>query len=112
MASQNKKEGAAAAVGSSFRAIGRFFADFGTAVVHGDIWVKLSLLWMGAGYARRKQYVKAVIMTALEMAIILFTIFFAMNYVPKFGSLGTVEPEKVFNMQTMKNEWNDYDNSF
>lgn len=112
MASQNKKEGAAAAVGSSFRAIGRFFADFGTAVVHGDIWVKLSLLWMGAGYAGRKQYVKAVIMTALEMAIILFTIFFAMNYVPKFGSLGTVEPEKVFNMQTMKNEWNDYDNSF
>jgi arabinogalactan oligomer/maltooligosaccharide transport system permease protein len=67
---------------------------------------------MGAGYARRKQYIKAVIMTALEAAIILFTVFFAMKYVPKFVTLGTVEPEQVFNMKTMKNEWNDYDHSF
>ena len=112
MASQKKEGGPMAAVGGFFRAIGGFFKEFGTAVAQGDIWVKLSLLWMGAGYAKRKQYVKAALMTALEAAIILFTIFFAMEYVPKFGTLGTVEPEKVFNMQTMKNEWNDYDNSF
>lgn len=67
---------------------------------------------VGAGYARRKQYVKAVIMTVLEVALIMFTFGFAMEYVPKFASLGTVKPEKVFNMKTMKNEWNDYDNSF
>ena len=112
MASQKKEGGPMAAVGGFFRAIGGFFKEFGTAVAQGDIWVKLSLLWMGAGYAKRKQYVKAALMTALEAAIILFTIFFAMEYVPKFGTLGTVEPEKVFNMQTMKNECNDYDNSF
>ena len=92
--------------------IGPFFSNFGTAVGNGDWSVKLSLLWMGAGYARRKQYVKALIMTALEVGAVLFTIFFAMQYVPKFGSLGTVQAEQVFNMETMKTEWNDYDNSF
>ncbi len=102
----------AAAVSGFFKAIGGFFSGFGTAVAKGDLFVKLSLLWWGAGYVRRKQYVKAVIMTALEAAVILFTIFFAMDYVPKFGSLGTVQAEKVFNMDTMKSEFNDYDHSF
>lgn len=107
-----EKNSAAKAVGSFFKAIGGFFSEFGTAVSKGDAAVKLSLLWMGAGYARRKQYVKAVIMTILEIAVILFTVKFAMQYVPKFGSLGTVQMEKVFNMETMKTEFNDYDNSF
>lgn len=111
MAEQNKNT-AVQAVGGFFKAIGGFFAEFGTAVAKGDIFVKLSLLWMGAGYARRKQYVKAVLMTILEVAVIIFTVKFAMEYVPKFGTLGTVKPEKVFNMKTMKNEFNDYDNSF
>ena len=110
MADQNN--GALQAVGGFFRAIGGFFSEFGTAVSKGDLSVKLSLLWMGAGYARRKQYVKAAIMTILEIAIILFTFNFALEYVAKFNTLGTVKPEKVFNMKTMKNEFNDYDNSF
>ena len=110
--SEKNKSSAVSAVGSFFKAIGGFFSDFGTAVSKGDIWVKMSLLWMGAGYAKRKQYIKAAIMTILEIALILFTVNFAMEYVPKFASLGTVKPEKVFNMKTMKNEWNDYDNSF
>ncbi|MDE6881013.1 MAG: sugar ABC transporter permease [Oscillospiraceae bacterium] len=92
--------------------ISGFFANFGTAVAKGDWAVKLSLLWMGAGYARRKQYVKALIMTAVEVGIVLFTLFFAMQYIPKFGTLGTVKAEQVFNINTMKTEWNDYDNSF
>lgn len=107
-----KKNTALQAVKSFFGAIGSFFAEFGIAVANGDLFVKLSLLWMGAGYARRKQYVKAVIMTVLEAAVIIFTVKFAMQYVPKFGTLGTVQMEKVFNMKTMKSEFNDYDNSF
>ncbi len=95
-----------------FKAIGGFFADFGTAVVKGDAFVKLSLIWMGAGYAKRKQYVKAALMTLLEIAVIVFSVKFAMQYVPKFSTLGTVKMEKVFNMKTMKSEFNDYDNSF
>lgn len=90
----------------------RLFSDFGKAAAKGDLFVKLSLLWMGAGYARRKQYVKAVIMTVLEILVIVFTIQFAMQYIPKLGSLGTVAPERTFNIDTMKNEFNDYDNSF
>ncbi len=97
---------------SFFNAIAAIFVEFGTAVARGDWAVKLSLVWLGAGYARRKQIVKAIIMTLLEVAVILFTIFFAMQYVPKFGTLGTVQAEQTFNMQTMKTEWNDYDNSF
>ena len=38
--------------------IGNYFKEFGTAVAKGDIWVKLSLIWMGAGYIARKQIIK------------------------------------------------------
>ena len=44
-------------------AIKKYFADFGTAVAKGDIWCKLSLLVMGAGYWGRKQIVKGILMT-------------------------------------------------
>lgn len=99
-------------VGSFFGAVGGFFKEFGTAVAKGDIFVKLSLLWMGAGYCKRKQFMKALLITAFEAAIIAFTFGFAMDYVPKFGTLGTVQQESVFNVVTMKNEFNDYDHSF
>ena len=111
MAAQEKKS-AVKAVSGFFKEIGAFFAEFGTAAAKGDAFVKLSLIWMGAGYAKRKQYIKAVLMTLLEIAVIVFTVKFAMQYVPKFGTLGTVKMEKVFNMKTMKSEFNDYDNSF
>lgn len=86
--------------------------NFGTAMIHGDIFVKLTALWWGLGYARRKQYVKALLMTLLEAIVVIFTVKVSMEYVPKFTTLGTVKAEKVFNIKTMKNEWNDYDNSF
>lgn len=100
------------AISGFFAVIARFFSEFGTAMAKGDAFVKLSLLWWGAGYFRRKQYAKALLMTLLEIAVIVFTLNFAMAYVPKFGTLGTVQAEQVFNMQTMQSEWNDYDNSF
>ncbi len=99
-------------ISAFFGAIGTFFADFGRAVAKGDAFVKLSLLWWGAGYVRRKQFVKGLIMTLLEVGVILFSVFFASQYVPKFGTLGTVQAEQTFNMQTMQMEWNDYDHSF
>ena len=95
-----------------FGGIGGFFREFGQAVVKGDIFVKMSLIWMGAGYVRRKQYIKGIIMTLVEVAFFIFTFGFAMEYVPKFGSLGTVQMESVFNIATMQNEFNDYDHSF
>lgn len=111
MANQGK-ESTGQKIAAVFNAVGRTFSEFGEAVSKGDGFVKLSLVWMGAGYARRRQYAKAAIMTALEVFIIWFTFQFAMEYVPKFGSLGTVLPVRTFNVETMKNEFNDYDNSF
>ncbi|MBQ8877393.1 MAG: sugar ABC transporter permease [Lachnospiraceae bacterium] len=101
-----------AGLNSFGKAIAEFFGKFGEAVVKGDIFVKLSLLWMGAGYVRRKQYIKAILITIFEIAVLAFTFGFAMEYVSKFGTLGTVRQESVFNMVTMKNEFNDYDHSF
>lgn len=101
-----------AGLNSFGKAIAEFFGEFGEAVVKGDIFVKLSLLWMGAGYVRRKQYIKAILITIFEIAVLAFTFGFAMEYVSKFGTLGTVRQESVFNMVTMKNEFNDYDHSF
>ena len=89
MAEQNKKTTVQAA-GGFFKAVGNFFAEFGTAVVKGDLFVKLSLLWLGAGYARRKQYVKAVLMTILEIAVIPVSY----THLPEWrehGTLGTYE---------------------
>lgn len=101
-----------AGLNSFGKTIAGFFKSFGEAVVKGDIFVKLSLIWMGAGYVRRKQYIKAILITIFEVAILAFTFGFAMDYVSKFGTLGTVKQEAVFNIVTMKNEFNDYDHSF
>jgi arabinogalactan oligomer/maltooligosaccharide transport system permease protein len=97
---------------SFFGGIGGFFKEFGTAVAKGDLFVKLSLIWMGAGYVRRKQFIKGILMTLFEAAVLVFTFGFGMKYLVKFGTLGTVKQESVFNMATMQNEFNDYDNSF
>ena len=92
-------------------AIKKYFADFGTAVAKGDIWCKLSLLVMGAGYWGRKQIVKGILMTALEVIVILFTGMFSINYIKDLNTLGTVQYESVFDPLTLKNTVNDYDNS-
>ena len=97
---------------SFFGSIGGFFREFGQAVAKGDLFVKLSLIWMGAGYIRRKQFVKGILMTLLEIAVAVYTFGFALDYVVKFNTLGTVQQESVFNIVTMQNEFNDYDHSF
>jgi len=99
-------------VAGFFKDLGAVFARFGAAVAKGDLWVKLSLVWWGAGYLGRKQYVKALIMTALEAGVIYFSFAFAPQYVSKFGTLGTTQMEQVFNPATMKMEFNSYDHSF
>lgn len=97
---------------SFFKGIGGFFKEFGQAVAKGDVFVKLSLLWCGAGYAGRKQFAKAAIATVFEAVVLFYSIAFAPQYVSKFNTLGTVQQESVFNLATMKNEYNDYDHSF
>lgn len=86
--------------------------EFGTALVKGDMFVKLSLLFMGAGYLKRKQYIKSLIVTIFQVAVLFYIGVIGVPYLAKLTTLGTVEREMVFNVQTMKNEVNDYDHSF
>lgn len=99
-------------LGAFFEAVGGFFKNIGTAFAKGDIFVKLSVIWWGAGYLRRKQFIKSILVTLFEVAIIAFSVVVAPQYVSKFGTLGTVKQEYVYNPITMKNEFNNYDNSF
>ena len=68
-----------------------FFREFGQAFTKGDAAVKLSLLIAGAGYWKRKQRIKAILVTLLELGIILYTVLIGIPYISKFSTLGTVE---------------------
>ena len=92
--------------------IGDFFKDIAMDFAQGDVFVKLSAIIMGAGYFRRGQIIKGVLVTLFQAVIILFAGTFAAHYLSRFGTLGTVEFESVFNPMTMKNEFNNYDHSF
>lgn len=95
-----------------FKGIGKIFKSFGESVAKGDIWVKLSMIVMGAGYIGRKQIIKGLLMIFVEAVFIMYMITVGVPYLSKFNTLGTVQFEKVFNVVTMKNEVNDYDHSF
>jgi len=91
--------------------LAKYFADFGTAVIRGDIWTKLSLIIMGAGYAGHGQVIKGILMTLLEVGIFLFTAKISFPYMAKLNTLGTVQREEVLDLTTLTKTVNDYDNS-
>ena len=91
---------------------GEIFKSFGDSVVKGSLWVKLSLIVMGAGYLGVGQVVKAILMTLVEAVFILYMVLIGVPYLAKFGTLGTVQYESTFNLVTMTNEVNDFDHSF
>ncbi|MDR2598926.1 MAG: sugar ABC transporter permease [Oscillospiraceae bacterium] len=93
-------------------AIFDFFRDIGLDFIEGDIFVKLSALVMGIGFFRRKQIIKGILITLFQAVIILFGFTFADHYLSRFGTLGTVERVSVFNPETMRNEVNNFDDSF
>ncbi len=89
-----------------------YFSDLGRAVTRGDVWVKSSMLVMGAGYFGRKQFIRGIIATAIEALFVVMCIFYAAPNLAKFGTLGTVEYAEEFDPLTMQKSVNDYDNSF
>ncbi|HPJ01938.1 MAG TPA: sugar ABC transporter permease [Candidatus Limiplasma sp.] len=89
-----------------------FFAQFFRDLRDGDLWVRLSLVVFGAGYFRRGQIVKGILVTALQAFVFIFYPIALWPYVSKFGTLGTVKRAAVFNPVTLKNEVNDFDHSF
>ena len=89
-----------------------YFKDLVTAIAKGDWSVKLSMLFMGAGYTFHKQVIKGILVTIIEIAFIMMCIFYAAPNLAKFGTLGTVQFEQVLDPLTLQTTVNDYDNSF
>lgn len=89
----------------------KYCKDFVIAIKNGDVWTKLSLLVMGAGYIGRKQIIKGILMILVEICFFLFTFRFSIEYILKLGTLGTVQREEVFDTLTLTKKVNDYDNS-
>lgn len=89
-----------------------FFQLFGEAFAKGDIWTKLSFLVWGLGYIGHGQLMKALLVTLVQGLGLYFLAFFGAPNLSKFTTLGSVKMEMVFDINTMKNVVNDYDNSF
>lgn len=89
----------------------RYFTDFGKAIKNGDVWTRLSLIVMGAGYFGRKQIVKGSLMTLIELGFVLFTARVSWQYIRRLNTLGTVQREEIFDPLTLSKTVNDYDNS-
>lgn len=95
-----------------FEGIAEFFISTVKAFVEGDIFVKLSALLCGTSCFARKQYLKGFFICLIQAAIMLVFPTFFFPYMSKLSTLGAVQQKRVFNPETMKNEFNDYDNSF
>ena len=100
-----------AAIKNLLQGLKKFFADFGNAITKGDIWTRLSLIIMGAGYFGRKQFIKGILMTVFEILCIVTFTGFCLPYLLKFDTLGDVERVAIFDPITMTDVVNDYDNS-
>ena len=112
----DRKPSVSGGVWKGLRAFGHaciaFITEFFRDIRDGDLWVRLSLIVFGAGYFKRKQYIKGALVTAFQIFVFIFYPMALWPYLGKFGTLGTVKREAVFNPETMKNEVNDYDHSF
>jgi len=91
----------------------RYFTDLGEALSKGDWAVKSSLIVMGMGFFKRKQIMKGILVTLVEIAYILCFAIFSIPYLAKFSTLGTVQyQDPKINPLTFEVEQFPYDNSF
>lgn len=88
------------------------FVDFGQALKHGDLFVKLSVLVLGMGFFKRKQYVKGILYLLIQVIFTLFAVFAGIPSLLKLSTLGTVEYEVIYDPNLRDNVVNNYDNSF
>ena len=95
-----------------FNSVGDYFKELGTALSKGSLGVKLSTVLMGAGYFHNAQIMRGVLTFLIEAAFIVYLAVSGIPSLSKFGTLGTVKREAVFDPLTMQNTVNDFDNSF
>lgn len=81
------------------------------AIQKGDAFTKLTCLIMGAGNFARGQIIQGLLFLAAEIAYICFMIFYGVNALKNFITLGTKTQEKVFNEAKQVYEYVTGDNS-
>lgn len=91
--------------------IGRNFKEIGRQFAHGNLSVKLSFFFMGFGCLANRQIIKGLIYLLIEVAFILFIVFFGAAYIGKLGTLGTVAMGEVIGPDGMP-VFTEIDNSF
>lgn len=67
------------------------------AAAEGNLWTRMSFLVMGTGCIRCKQYVRGLIYLFTEIGFFFFFKDFALQYLSKFGTLGTTTQTRVWN---------------
>ena len=100
---------------SIFRRFGRKIKSAVLAVVHGSVAAKLSaFLFMGIGQMMRKQIIKGILYALVEVAFILFMVFFGGKYIGYLfsGDLGTRLGGEIWNETLGIYEYTFGDNSF
>ena len=66
--------------------------------VHGDIFTKLSFFVWGLGYIGPRPADEALLVTFVQGFALYFLAFFGVPNLAKFGTLGTVKMEMVFDV--------------
>ena len=70
--------------------IAHFFKNIVLYFIHGDWKTKVSYFIMGFGSVARGQVLRGILFFVLEVAFILYMVFFGGNYIKDIGTLGTV----------------------
>ncbi len=83
----------------------------GQAITKGDLWTKLSMLFMGAGMFGHKQKVKGIITFLIECAFIFYMVTSGFTNLAKLPGLGESEQGKVWNEAKGIFEYTKGDNS-
>lgn len=67
------------------------------AATQGSVWTRLSFFVMGVGCIRYRQYVRGLLYLLIQIGFVFFLRDFALQYLSKFGTLGTTTQNKVWN---------------
>ncbi|MBO4456745.1 MAG: sugar ABC transporter permease [Butyrivibrio sp.] len=95
-----------------WEAVQEYFVELGKALAGGNITTKLSTVFMGLGHIFNYQYVKGILVFAIQALFVAYLFVTGIPNLSKFDTLGTVKREAVFDPLTLQNTVNDYDNSF
>ena len=97
--------------GESIMSVRKDEYSVGKAIAKGDLYTKLSAVFMGAGMVGHKQIVKGILVFLCEIAFILYMINKGLGHLSQLVSLGDAEQQKVWNEAKQIYEYTQGDNS-